>query len=179
MKRSFLLLLTALVCPPSSAADASCAQQMGQQRAAQLARECRQVSPATHPPCNAANSCAMIIDELERGCSLLAGESYRPKFCTPNERAGSFQGYLYSGGGIDDRFITVLTEQGERITAYCIEQCGGLFGAPDENDAVALRRDQVGRRVAVEVTIERNAGRIAGPGRDERIFLVKRIKLLK
>ena len=44
---------------------------------------------------------------------------------------------------------------------------------------VSLRKDLVGRRVTVEVAIERNAGRIAGPGDGERIPFVKHIKLLK
>ncbi len=172
-------LLAALACSPSSAADVSCAQQMGQQRATLLAKQCRQVSPATHPPCNAANSCAMIIDEFERGCSMLVGESYRPAFCGTKERAGTFQGYLFGGGGIDDYQVTVLTDKGERIHAYCAQLCDDLFSEPDDHDVVTLRKDLVGRRVAVEVAIERNAGRIAGPGDGERIALVKHIKLLK
>ena len=88
MKIPLLFLLTALACASSSAADVSCAQQMGQQRAALLAQQCRQVSPATHPPCNAANSCAMIIDEFERGCRLLEGELQVP---------ATMSGFLSSG----------------------------------------------------------------------------------
>jgi hypothetical protein len=179
MKRSFLVLLTALACAPSSAAEVSCAQQMGPQRAALLARQCRQVSPATHPPCNAANSCAMIVDEFERGCRMLAGESYRPGFCDARARAGSFQGYLSGAGGTDDPFVTVLTDQGERIYAYCLQHCDGLLGESDDNDGAALRPGLAGKRVAVDVAIERNADRIVGPGNDDRIPLVKHIKLLK
>ncbi|PQO95195.1 hypothetical protein C5614_18055 [Massilia phosphatilytica] len=177
--KSLPFLLAALACSSSSAADLSCAQQMGQQRATLLAQQCRQVSPATHPPCNAANSCAMIIDEFERGCNMLEGESSRPKFCVAKARAGSFRGYLFHGGGIDDRFVTVLTDQGDRIFAYCIRQCDDLFSEPDDHDAITLREDLVGKRVAVQVAVERNADRIAGPGNDERIPLVKHIKLLK
>ncbi|WP_371765130.1 hypothetical protein [Massilia sp.] len=173
------LLLAALACSSASAADLSCAQQMGQQRATLLARQCRQVSPATHPPCNAANSCAMIIDEFERGCNMLAGEAYRPTFCGTKERAGTFQGYLFSGGGSDADQVTVLTDKGERIHAYCTRLCDDLFSEPDDHDVVSLRKDLVGRRVTVEVAIERNAGRIAGPGDGERIPFVKHIKLLK
>jgi hypothetical protein len=177
--KSLPFLLVALACAPSSAADVSCAQQMGQQRATLLARQCRQVSPATHPPCNAANSCAMIIDEFERGCNLLAGESYRPKFCDTKARAGAFQGYLFSGGGSDANQVTVLTDKGERIHAYCSQLCDDLFSEPDDHDVVALRENLVGRRVTVEVAIERNAGRIPGPGDGDRIPLVKHIRLLK
>jgi hypothetical protein len=179
MKLLFLFLCTVLTCSSSSAADMSCSRQMGEQRATLLARQCRQVSPATHPPCNAANSCAMIVDEFERGCNMLSGESYRPKFCNTKELAGTFQGYLFSGGGSDGDLLTVLTDKGERIFAYCTQLCQNLFAEPDEHDVVALRKDLVGRRVTVEVAIERNAGRIPGPGDGERIPLVRHIKLLK
>lgn len=179
MKLPFLFFCIVLACSSSPAADMSCARQMGQQRATLLAQQCRQVSPATHPPCNAANSCAMIIDEFERGCEMLAGESYRPGFCTTRQRAGVFQGFLFSGGGSDGDLLTVLTDQGERIFAYCTQLCQDLFGEPDEHDVVALRKELVGRRVTVEVAIERDAGRIPGPGDGERLPLVKHIKLLK
>jgi hypothetical protein len=179
MKLPFLFLCAALTCSSSPAADMSCAQQMGQQRATLLAQQCRQVSPATHPPCNAANSCAMIIDEFERGCEMLAGESYRPGFCATRQRAGVFQGFLFSGGGSDGDLLTVLTDKGERIFAYCTQLCQDLFAEPDEHDVLALRKELVGRRVTVEVAIERNAGRIPGPGDGTRIPLVKHIKLLK
>jgi hypothetical protein len=48
----------------------SCAAQIGDAGAKQLAEQCRMVSPATRPPCNAANSCAMIRDEIARSCEL-------------------------------------------------------------------------------------------------------------
>nr|WP_156133620.1 hypothetical protein [Massilia sp. JS1662] len=179
MKLPSLFLCTALACSSSPAADLSCAQQMGQQRATLLAQQCRLVSPATHPPCHASNSCAMIVDELERGCEMLAGESYRPTFCGTKERAGTFQGYLFSGGGSDADFLTVLTDKGERIHAYCTQLCDDLFTEPDEHGVAALRKELVGRRVAIDVAIERNAGRIPGPGDGDRIPLVKHIKLLK
>lgn len=63
----------------------SCADQRGAQAAAQLVAQCVQVSPATHPPCNAANSCALIEAEIQRGCGLLNG-AHKPAFCT--ETAG-------------------------------------------------------------------------------------------
>lgn len=172
-------LLTALTCCLSSAAEPSCAQQMGLQRATLLAKQCLDVSPATHPPCNAANSCPLIIDELTRSCDQIGGESKGLKFCKTVERAGAFQGYLFSGGGTDAVSITVMTDKGERIRAYCMQYCGDLFSEPDENEVVDLRKDRVGRRVAVDVTIERNAGRIPGPDDNDRIALVKRLKLLE
>lgn len=178
MKMLLLCLLAALTCSSSSAAEPSCAQQMGLQRATLLAQQCRQVSPATRPPCNAANSCAMIIDEVTRSCELLGEKSEGIKVCNNIDRAGSFQGYLFSGGGIDAENVTVMTDQGERIFAYCNGQCSNLFSAPDKNEVVVLRKALAGKRVAIDVTIERNAGRIPGPDDNDRIPVLKRIKLL-
>jgi hypothetical protein len=58
----------------------SCSETRGAQEAAQLVAQCMQVSPATHPPCNADNSCAMIEGEIRRGCGQL-GAAHRPAFC--------------------------------------------------------------------------------------------------
>ena len=184
MKRRLLSLsallasLAVSACPRAAAADLSCAQQVGPKLAAQLARECRQVSAATHPPCNAANACAMVIDEIERGCETPRDGAQSPVFCLPAERAGTFQGYLFSGGGSDADFLSVLTDTGERVSAYCVQQCDKLF-ATDANDIAYLRREMVGRRVALVVAIERNGGRIPGPDDDDRIPMVKRLTLLK
>jgi hypothetical protein len=58
---------------------ASCSEERGAAAAAALVQQCLQVSPATHPPCNAANSCAMIEGEIHRSCDLLTG--HKPNFC--------------------------------------------------------------------------------------------------
>ncbi|MES1202487.1 MAG: hypothetical protein ABUS57_13675 [Pseudomonadota bacterium] len=60
--------------------QAACSDERGAQAAAALVAQCVEVSPATHPPCNAANSCAMIEDEIKRGCGLLADGS-KPAYC--------------------------------------------------------------------------------------------------
>ena len=60
---------------------ASCTEERGAASAAALAAQCVQVSPATHPPCNAENACAMIEAEIARGCGMLTGNS-KPAFCT-------------------------------------------------------------------------------------------------
>lgn len=68
---------------------AGCAAEIGQQSAEALAARCRSVSPATHPPCNVVNSCAVIRSEIARGCGLLA-DGQRPDFCarkSPDEAA--------------------------------------------------------------------------------------------
>lgn len=61
----------------------SCAAEIGQQAADRRAAVCRNVSPATHPPCNAANSCAMIENEIARSCALLGKDGALPADCRP------------------------------------------------------------------------------------------------
>jgi hypothetical protein len=67
----------------NSAAAASstgtCLNAVGVERSRQLVNECLQVSPATHPPCNAQNACSLIVDEIKRGCALVAQGA--PGFC--------------------------------------------------------------------------------------------------
>jgi hypothetical protein len=58
----------------------SCAETRGAQEAARLVSQCTQVSPATHSPCNASNSCAMIEAEIRRSCGLMDA-SHQPGFC--------------------------------------------------------------------------------------------------
>lgn len=63
--------------PPST--KGTCLNAVGIERSRQLVNECLQVSPATHPPCNAQNACAMIVDEIKRGCALIGQGA--PGFC--------------------------------------------------------------------------------------------------
>ncbi len=82
--RPLLLSLLLLAAAASAAAAQSCRQTAGPQRAQAMVRQCIQVSQATHPPCNAANPCDMIVDEIRHGCAELAepGMSVRPPaFC--------------------------------------------------------------------------------------------------
>ena len=57
----------------------TCLNAVGIERSRQLVNECLQVSPATHPPCNAQNACSMIVDEIKRGCALIGQGA--PGFC--------------------------------------------------------------------------------------------------
>ena len=57
----------------------TCLNAVGIQRSRQLVNECIQVSPATHPPCNAQNACSLIVDEIKRGCALIGQGA--PGFC--------------------------------------------------------------------------------------------------
>jgi hypothetical protein len=68
--------------PQGSAAvstKGTCLNAVGVQRSRQLVNECLQVSPSTHPPCNAQNACSMIVDEIKRGCGLI--QQGAPGFC--------------------------------------------------------------------------------------------------
>jgi len=51
--------------------DSSCKSMAGPERSAGYVRQCLEVTPATHPPCNAQNPCELIIGEIARGCRLI------------------------------------------------------------------------------------------------------------
>jgi hypothetical protein len=57
-----------------------CDRQVGKAAAKRLVTRCLMVSPASHPPCNAANACEMIRDEIKRSCDLFGAD--KPKECT-------------------------------------------------------------------------------------------------
>jgi hypothetical protein len=59
--------------------ETSCLISIGEKRSATLVNECMQVSPATHPPCNAQNACSLIVSEIRRGCGMLGQDA--PGFC--------------------------------------------------------------------------------------------------
>ncbi len=68
---------------PVALGPISCASEIGNRAAEKRAQICIQVSPATHPPCNVANSCAMIEDEIARSCALFDGQSAPMPQCQP------------------------------------------------------------------------------------------------
>ena len=59
--------------------NVSCRREVGKVQANRLVQQCLQVSPATHPPCNADNNCRLIRDEIKRSCDLLGNQA--PDFC--------------------------------------------------------------------------------------------------
>jgi hypothetical protein len=63
----------------SAGGGTSCLVSVGTKRSAELVKECIQVSPATHPPCNAENACSLVVDEIKRGCGMLGQDA--PGFC--------------------------------------------------------------------------------------------------
>jgi flagellar hook-basal body complex protein FliE len=60
--------------------SASCLEEIGEERAARIVDQCLEISPATHPPCNSQNPCALIINEIKRSCAL-SGTRGAPAFC--------------------------------------------------------------------------------------------------
>lgn len=94
----------------------SCRADVGAAAAARLATTCRNVSPATRPPCNVANSCAMIEDEIARSCAAFDGKGTPMKGCTPApasmEAAAAVVRRYYSAINAHD-FSTAWSQWGE------------------------------------------------------------------
>jgi len=65
----------------SGGSDVPCKRSVDKAVADTLVRQCMQVSPATHPPCNADNPCELIRDEIKRGCAMIDKED-APAFCS-------------------------------------------------------------------------------------------------
>lgn len=63
----------------AAAADTCEAATGSREEAAALIALCLEVSPATHPPCNPENDCALVTDEIIRGCAFLGEDA--PKVC--------------------------------------------------------------------------------------------------
>ena len=59
----------------------SCLAEIGAEAAAKLVQRCIMVSPATHPPCNTANPCAMIQGEIDRSCAMYGPDETKPSQC--------------------------------------------------------------------------------------------------
>lgn len=68
-----------LTAPP--AAPQACTDDIGAAAAQRLVQRCIAVSPATRPPCNVANPCAMIEGEIDRSCEMYAPGEARPAEC--------------------------------------------------------------------------------------------------
>lgn len=48
-----------------------CRSEIGEAASARLVQRCIAVSPATRPPCNALNPCALIQSEIDRSCAMI------------------------------------------------------------------------------------------------------------
>lgn len=158
------------------AAARSCAAELGPRGAAMLVKQCIAVSPATRPPCNAANSCQLIEDEILRGCAL-AGSDAAP-FCDVPAKAGVMTGTLVDGGGVDDLQLVVRRDDGSRVRLYCmVDGCEKWFET-DQDEVQSLKKAWAGRRVGITVRIVRNNGGVAGPGKDELLPMAVKVTFL-
>jgi hypothetical protein len=98
MKTRTLVVLAALFCaPPMLAyAEQSCNDTIGPRASTVLVKDCINVSPATRPPCNAANSCELVLSEILRSCSLYPDiklcSSYLPMTVMPKSWLGKWTG---------------------------------------------------------------------------------------
>jgi hypothetical protein len=72
MKSLIFAVLASSIVSLANAADqeVSCREELGRKQASVLVRQCIDISPATHPPCNDQNSCTLIKDEIKRGCEF-------------------------------------------------------------------------------------------------------------
>src|SRR4051794_41139041 len=70
----WLAAVLALGVNAAAAQDSSCRNTAGPERSAGYVRQCLEVTPAMHPPCNAQNPCELIIGEIARGCRLIRGD---------------------------------------------------------------------------------------------------------
>ena len=59
----------------------TCAEDIGAAASAKLVQRCIAVSPATHPPCNAQNECALIQGEIDRSCAMYKPGETKPAEC--------------------------------------------------------------------------------------------------
>lgn len=64
--------------PQRAPLDRSCRETLGETASARLVQRCIAVSPATHPPCHAANPCDRIQDEIDRSCALWSRDGETP-----------------------------------------------------------------------------------------------------
>jgi hypothetical protein len=75
-------ILVVMISGAATAADGSCRATAGPQKSAELVRQCKAVSEATHPPCNAANPCDMLVEEIARSCAARRESHIAiPAFC--------------------------------------------------------------------------------------------------
>ena len=85
--KSILFSVLLLAAAEVSASAQSCGQTAGTAKAQELVRHCMQISEATYPPCNVANPCGMIIDEIKRNCAMHQDARIAvPSFCNQYRR---------------------------------------------------------------------------------------------
>jgi len=177
-------LLGLLAISNAYAKDKSCKESIGGNLAQILVQQCINVSPATHPPCNASNSCGLIFEEIDRGCDILGKDGNKLNYCSSMkiEKQATLTGVLIGGGGQDDNSIAVLTNDGRRAWAYCSGRCGDDWFVPEGGDAgegTTLSPRLIGKNVSVTFANEPNKSRIVGPDENEMLVFVKKIQFIK
>jgi uncharacterized protein len=79
IRKAYVLRTGTLTAGPNTPST-PCRDTVGAEQAALYVKQCLQVATATHPPCNAANSCELIISHNIDRCGFLGGSEV-PKFC--------------------------------------------------------------------------------------------------
>lgn len=130
----------------------SCAAEIGAAAAARRVEVCRNVSPATHPPCNAANSCALIEDEIARSCALFDGDGPPMAGCGPDPKG------MEAAADVVRRYYAAI-DAGDFATAW---QQWGKDGRPGQTLAAFERG--FAHTVSTRVTIGRLTPGDAGAG---------------
>jgi uncharacterized protein len=77
--RKAYLIRTAALTAGANTKDTPCSDTVGAKQAAVYVKECIAVAPETHPPCNALNTCEMIISHNIYRCFEMGDGA--PKFC--------------------------------------------------------------------------------------------------
>ena len=67
---AFAVAASCMVATAAYGEEKSCSAEIGEAKASVLVNQCTEISPATHPPCNAANPCELIRSEIRRGCDF-------------------------------------------------------------------------------------------------------------
>ena len=67
---------------PAQGSPLACSADIGAAASAKLVQRCIAVSPATHPPCNAQNECALIQGEIDRSCAMYGPNETKPAECS-------------------------------------------------------------------------------------------------
>jgi hypothetical protein len=74
-----IALISSVLLLSAASVHASCTSEVGAAKANQYVQHCRDVSPATRPPCNTANACSLLLAEIRRGCAFLKQDA--PAYC--------------------------------------------------------------------------------------------------
>jgi uncharacterized protein len=79
IRKAYAVRTGALTAGPNTP-DTPCRDTVGAKQAAVFVKQCLQVATETHPPCNADNTCELMISHNIYRCAFL-GDGNVPKFC--------------------------------------------------------------------------------------------------